>query len=341
MRTAHEELRPAFSRPGFLTFKRGEGELSSRFEPRCAFARISGLSLGRAEGPLAERARSFWEQAPTAVHLHLWARTQRLRRSEDPLQPTALEQAREALAAGAAERRLHVNQPARPGQAILDCVIVEPDQWWIGYREAVSPSSRWVGGEPPITPPPSMVSRAYLKMQEALLWSRLPLRPGQVFAEIGSAPGGSCQALLERRLQVIGVDPADMDPIVSAHPQFTHLRRRGVEVRRKDLAAAQWLSVDSNIAPRQTLEMLETLHEHEEVGFDGLLITLKMPDWDAADALPEHLRRIASWGYELVKPRHLFHNRQELCVLAVRRRSLLRKPRSKSGRKRPNRRGQS
>ena len=70
----------------------------------------------------------------------------------------------------------------------------------------------WVGGVPRIAPPEEMVSRAYLKMAEALEWSAIPLARGEVCVELGCSPGGAAQALLERGLFVIGIDPAEVDP---------------------------------------------------------------------------------------------------------------------------------
>ena len=323
---AHPELRFSFSRPGFQTFKR-ESDFPRGFAPRSAFARVSGLSLNKVSGDLESRSAEFWELAPNADHLHVWARTDRLERAED--EPSALLAAVQCLEPGAAERGLPVNRVARPNQSVLDCMVVEPDQWWIGWRETSSPPSRWVGGVPPIEAPSNMVSRAYLKMKEALLWSRLPIRGGDVVVEIGSAPGGACQALLETGAQVIGIDPAEMDPIVLAHPNFTHIQRRGAEIRRKDLSSVKWLCVDSNVAPQHTLDTLAALHEHDQVQFSGMLITLKMLDMSLAENLESYLAQIRQFGYQVAKPRHLYYNRQELCVAVARTPSVFRKPRKK------------
>ncbi|MCA9172931.1 MAG: hypothetical protein KDB14_00380 [Planctomycetales bacterium] len=343
---AHPELRFAYSRPGFMTYK---AETPAQ-DLRCAFARVHGETLGRASGSSAECAEAFWQIAdqqwltnasPAPRQLHIWARTDRLLRANTasandtevtelaPHANSPLQQAINALTPGAAERNMQINEVARPDHWILDCVVVEPEEWWAGRRRATSVPARWVGGFPPWAPPENMVSRAYLKMKEALAWSRMPIRAGDIVAEIGSAPGGACQALLELGAQVIGIDPAEMDPIVLVHPRFTHIRRRGVEVRRRDLAEARWLCVDSNISPDECLTMLESLHAHDQVQFNGMLITLKLPDWRLADQLDEFLERIRQCGYKTVKPRHLHFNRQELCIAAVRSAGLVRRPRHK------------
>ena len=74
---------------------------------------------------------------------------------------------------------------ARPGELVLDCVVVEEDLWWAGYHRAATVMSRYPGGMLDLTLPEDAVSRAWLKMEEALRWSRLPLTAGDRVAEIG------------------------------------------------------------------------------------------------------------------------------------------------------------
>src|SRR5262249_46319218 len=54
---------------------------------------------------------------------------------------------------------------ALPGQLVLDFVIVESNEWWLGYHRASSIASRWPGGIYPLELPADAVSRAYLKME--------------------------------------------------------------------------------------------------------------------------------------------------------------------------------
>jgi 23S rRNA (cytidine2498-2'-O)-methyltransferase len=201
---------------------------------------------------------------------------------------------------------------------VLDCVIVEPHEWWVGYHQAGPPHTCWPGGFCGARLPPHAVSRAYLKMEEAICWSQLPLQPGQRCAELGSAPGGAAQALLDRGLTVIGIDPAEMHPAVLAHPNFTHLRKRGDDVRRRDFRKVRWLFSDMNVAPQTMLDTVEGIVTHAEVNIRGLLLTLKLLDWSLAEHVPEYLFRIRTWGYKDLHARQLQHNRQEICVAALR-----------------------
>lgn len=332
----HPGFRLAYSRPGFVTFKLPDDERTAEaVELRSVFARTHGLSLGKVAGDTAERlAASVWQLAGDLRfdHLHVWQRDTALP-GEDGFEPGLTPLAEEVgrvialqMPAGPSRRVLPVNRVARSGQRVLDCLLVEPDQWWIGYHRALGMPSRWPGGVPKVPWPPEVVSRGYLKMAEALLWSRLPVAAGERCVEIGSAPGGSCQLLLERGLQVTGIDPAEMDPAVLEQPGFTHIRARPASLKRREFRSFRWLTVDSNVAPQHTLDTVEAIVTHRQVRIRGLLLTLKLPNWELAAAIPDYLQRVRSWGYHYVNARQLAFNRQEICVAALRTRSLRRPP---------------
>jgi hypothetical protein len=46
---------------------------------------------------------------------------------------------------------------------------------------------------------------------------------------------------------------------------------------------------------------------------------MKLPEWEHASLIPEHVERVRSWGYEWVEARQLSHNRREVCLAARRR----------------------
>ncbi len=200
---------------------------------------------------------------------------------------------------------------------MLDCILLEPGQWWVGTHRVGSVASQWPGGLSPLVLPPEAISRAWLKMEEALRWAELPIPAEAHWAEIGSAPGGSCQALLQRGYHVIGIDPAAMDPRILGYPRFTHIRRRSAAVRRRDLRKVRWLAADMNVPPAYTLDAVQSLVTHAEVHIRGMLLTLKLPQWKLAQEVPAYLDRIRSWGYNVVRARQLQHNRREFCVAAL------------------------
>jgi 23S rRNA (cytidine2498-2'-O)-methyltransferase len=183
---------------------------------------------------------------------------------------------------------------------------------------------RWPGGAIPVRLPEHAVSRAYAKIEEAVRWGALALAPGDECVEIGCAPGGATQALLDRGLFVTGIDPADVDPAVLAHPRFRHLKKRGKDVRRQEFIGVRWLAADMNIPPDATLDEVETIVTHAGVTIRGMVLTLKLSDWSLAERLPEFVQRVRSWGYRDVRVRQLVSGGQEVCLVALRRKALRR-----------------
>lgn len=322
------DFRLAYSRPGFLTFKLPTGhELPDDFNLRSVFARSYGFSLGktRADGDLA-RVHQIAELAGNQAFdkLHVFERD-RAAPGEHGFEPRITPQAEAAEAAirehwPSAATPLPGGKPlAKAGQSVLDCVLVEPAEWWIGYHRASGWASRRPGGMSRLSLPEDAVSRAYLKMEESLAWSRLPIAQADVAAELGCAPGGSCQALLKHGLNVIGIDPAAMPETLLADPHFHHLRKRASDVRRSVFRPVNWLFADMNVAPRYTLDAVGAIASSRHVQLRGLLLTLKLLEWELADEVPAYLTRIRGWGFPYVRARQLQHNRQEVCVAAMRR----------------------
>jgi 23S rRNA (cytidine2498-2'-O)-methyltransferase len=324
------DFRTGYTRPGYLTFKLPEQRyLAPDFRLQSVFARAYGFSLGNAskEDPAAA-AHEAWKLLGDrpVQRVHVWERD-RWEPGElgftPCISPRAVAAWEAVTKACPWPERLaggdHLTQPAAAGELVADVVLVEANQWWMGFHRARSVPSRWPGGIMSLHAPPHAVSRAWLKMEEALAWSQVPAKRGARFAELGSSPGGASQALLGHGFEVVGIDPAEMDAEVIADPGFRHIRRRAVQVPRKEFRKIRWLTADMNVAPAFTLDAVESIVCHAEVNIRGMLLTLKLPNWKLAGEVPSYLARVRSWGYNLVQARQLAHDRREICVAALQR----------------------
>jgi len=395
----HPELKFAFSKSGFLTFKLDSNDVfPEKFTLRSTFARTYGWSLGKLEGCeggqlaalamkqfLAVAASSAHPKTPTPlkkINLHIWERDPYIpgQKGFEPGISVLAEEVGEVFrgyptfpassspqegpdltstghqppptpqdscaaeidltksavdsdSPGLDNLQIRVNYPVPPDSLVFDVVLVEPNQWWIGYHYAVTPAGRWPGGVPDIDPETPPVSRAYFKAAEALAWSGIHIRPGQWCAEIGSAPGGCCQLLLEKGAKVIGIDPADMDPLITQHPNFVHFRMRGNEVKKKELASVKWLFADINLVPNYTLDTIAEIVQNQQVHVQGLVLTMKLADWSLADHIPAFRNKIGGLGFKVIKTRQLAFNRREFCLVAVKDKFVLRKNRQKFAKK--------
>lgn len=328
-----EGLKIAFSRPGFLTFKCEPGALPEKFHLKSTFARTCGWSIGNTTASdINDQIQPLLglDVLQRADHLHIWQRdrTQPGTKGFEPGPTVLARQAGEQVAtaiASATGKTIPVNRNAKADELVFDIVLVEPDNWWFGYHYAVARSQCWPGGVPRMDLDKEVVSRAYYKLQEALLWSGIRVQASDVCAEIGSSPGGACQLLLEKGATVIAVDPAELDPEIANHENLIHLRCRGREVRRKDLKDVRWLISDINVTPNYTLDTIADIIASQHTrSIRGLILTLKITDWKLAADIPVWKQRISDLGFQIVKTRQLAFNRNEICLVAARDRYALR-----------------
>jgi 23S rRNA (cytidine2498-2'-O)-methyltransferase len=312
------ELSRAVWRRGAVTFRVPAGETPAALHTPAGlvFARtvihscgqVTGTDMATLVGAVHDRTGAYaWDD------IHVWPREPRV--EGDPAVIRA------ALVAGLDPIRRGlvptVAAPTRLGALVLDCAIDGPDRWWVGWHVADTPSGAWPGGMYPHGLPADKVSRAWLKLDEAIATFALALEPGKRAIELGAAPGGACQRLLEAGLLVTGIDPALVDDQVARHPNFTQWRMRARDVKLRQLRGFDWVVADMNIDPKSTLDAIERVVSAPGTPPRGIIATLKLPTWSRAAELPEWLARFAGWGYT-TRARQLSTGGREICVVAER-----------------------
>jgi len=309
-----------------VTFRVAESALAGT-EPGPAvaaelvFARAVVHSLGQVTGKdppaLAEAAVSLARTAGTGfLNVHVWSRTESPGRgprlATDPA-PAVRSSLLELLGLPAA------TPPVAPlGELVLDCVIDEPGRAWVGWHRVADVASAWPGGIHPAAAEPlpaGVVSRAWLKLDEAIRVFGIPLSAGERAIELGAAPGGACQRLLEAGQSVVAVDPAVLDPAVASSAALTHWRMRARDVPLERFRGCAWLVADMNIDPTSTLLALGRVATAPGVHLAGIIATLKIPHWSRAAELPAWLEAFRSWGF-LPRARQLSSAGREVCVVA-------------------------
>lgn len=325
----YPELKFSFSRPGFLTFK-SPSELPPDYELRAVFARAYGLSLGKVKTlpELLEKARGLGIGKP---RLHLFERDLHPH-SEEPM----------GYEKGARARILRAEIEALPGFAevfekdpfaaagdwVFDAVVVEENEFWWGVHQHSPLHSRAPGADPGFVLPEDAPSRAYLKLEEALDWSGAPLKAGDHAVEIGSAPGGASLALLRRGVNVVGIDPGEMDPRVlrfRGGARFEHIMRPVATVPREELPeSVEWLLLDMNVEPRISLFSVDRLATRMSDTLLGMILTVKLNQWDFAKQVPHWLEHVRLMGMSKVRATQLAHSGREIVIYGITRKGLSR-----------------
>ena len=172
-------------RRGVVTFRLGGFDPPDDFFPDLVFARSVIRSLGQVTG---SDARELAAKAAALAGAAGWRRVHAW--SRDPRTEADLDSICKAVIA-AASLPSDASAATQPGDLVLDCIVDAADRWWVGWHRAATPPSCWPGGLYPATLPADKVSRAWLKLDEAIATFSIPLQPGQRAIELGASPGGA------------------------------------------------------------------------------------------------------------------------------------------------------
>lgn len=329
----HPTLKFAFSRPGFLTFK-SEKPVSGNFELNSIFSRAYGLSFGKIKGSdlPAEVVEIIRQWGDSVSAIHFWERDLHIPGEEpkgflpgkfvDTIQPRLFN----AIRATQPKMTVNPRTAVSNGTGILDLVVVEPEEWWVGYHLHGPFHSPFPGGRAQIDMPTAAPSRAFIKMEEAITWSQAPLKPGDIAVELGSAPGGAVYSLLMRGLKVVGIDPAQMDPKILKHRDFMHIRSPVSDVLREDLPErVDWLVLDMNVSPAISIFAVDRLVTRMKSSLLGVLLTVKLNQWKMAEQIPSMLDHLRAMGISQLRATQLSNNRREIFIYGLTRKGLQRR----------------
>lgn len=168
----------------------------------------------------------------------------------------------------------------------------------------------WAPGERPI-------SRAELKLREAIEQFDLRLPDDGRALDLGAAPGGWTRVLAEHVGEVVSVDPADLDERVTELENVTHLRCRAEELEPEAVGRFDVLTNDMNLDPPRSAQLMCEMARLLRSG--GLAVmTIKFVTRRRKRHIGE-ATNILSRCYEDVRVAHMPHNARETTVLMRRR----------------------
>jgi 23S rRNA (cytidine2498-2'-O)-methyltransferase len=275
-------LRPSYSRPGFMTFKGDEKKVA--FNP--LMARVSGECLGK-------KSRAEVLAFPRAWIFSL--------NPDQPMPPELLALSEKSL--------------FKVGEIVTLVVMVKSEEFWVGsYR--LERTHMQTPGEVSSILLRETPSRAYYKLAEAWEVFELDFCPGQRVLELGSAPGGASQFLLEQEMKVLGVDPGKMDEVILGHKNFRHLPRALESLTQDKLPEdVDWIISDVNLPPTVVLREIERL-----LGFlspEGVVVNLKLNQDKHLQSLESFKQAFKRKGFAQVELKYLPSHRREIALIAT------------------------
>ncbi|NBC68086.1 SAM-dependent methyltransferase [Paenibacillus sacheonensis] len=253
---------------------------------------------------LVRHARMRWENGSTAIHL---------RRVEGTSFPYSAADTKAVLDAVIME--LGGETTMQSPEQILS-IFAGQSELYVGWGTPAEQLSDWPGGAIRFQREDDQISRAKFKLLEAERAFKLYLETFREALDIGAAPGGWTQLLLERGLRVTSVDPAELHPKLAAYPRLTALKKNASDVQFAP-GTFDLLVCDMSWSPMQ---MAKLVLEKADALRDGAaaVITVKLMHKKPLQTIRDVVSKLET-VFELRKAKQLFHNRDEITLYLVKR----------------------
>jgi 23S rRNA (cytidine2498-2'-O)-methyltransferase len=229
-------------------------------------------------------------------------------------------QINQALAALIAEETDAIEHIKKP-QVVLS-LLCTMQTGYLGISPVEENLSSWPGGARHFARTPEQISRAEFKLLEALEVFGLELPSQGRALDLGAAPGGWTRLALDAGLQVVAVDPAHLDVRLEKRRGLEpyrgyaeHYLEEATNKRYRFDCILNDMRMDSRDAARLLVQAAHCLKS------DGFVLSVfklphATPDINPLLTLKDALN-ILSQEYHIVQARQLFHNRQEVTVVAA------------------------
>jgi 23S rRNA C2498 (ribose-2'-O)-methylase RlmM len=279
----HPELRFSYSTKGFVTFKLIESKLR---HTEFIFCRHYGEFVQK--GKTFEELKPSWEKSNVRLYYNL-------------------------AGENFYEQKLNL------ADEVLEIIQIKENEYYLGKFHVKNKSNTFIGGRLNLSLPIEAPSRAYLKILEGALKVGISFSSDENALEIGSSPGGATYALLEKGLNVIGVDPGVMDPICLNHKNFKHFKNSIQDFKPEQIQQkVDWLLVDMNLAPEATLNEIEKILLEIESEMKGAFITLKLTKFSLVSKIQFYKKILIRLGFSPEYLTQLPSHKQEFLMYVTR-----------------------
>ena len=193
-------------------------------------------------------------------------------------------------------------------------VIVTERGVYAGLSDAKFNLSKWPGGKRRFSKEYETISRASFKLLEAIETFSLDFGTAEFAADLGAAPGGWTKVLLDLGLNVVCVDPAELDPRVARDSRVEHFKGLAEDFVK---TASSSFDLVVNDVRMDVFDSVRIMLDIRAVIKDGgmIIMTFKLPMKKRKQQIRKGLE-LLSEGFEVLYAKQLFHNRSEITVVA-------------------------
>jgi 23S rRNA (cytidine2498-2'-O)-methyltransferase len=200
------------------------------------------------------------------------------------------------------------------GGFLLQICQIAPDRVLVGVLAGKDSPTLAPGGRDRSRMPAGAPSRAGRKLVEAFTWIGRAPEAGEVCVDLGAAPGGWTAVLLDRRCQVIAVDPAQLAPELRGRKGVVHVKASAFDFAPDE--PADWLFCDMAWRPLEVAALLAKWARRRWA--TTLVANVKLPMKQRVELVRRVLAIVTEGGWRDARARQLYHDREEVTLTAWR-----------------------
>ena len=203
----------------------------------------------------------------------------------------------------------------RAGMTQVLSVCIANNQILLGVNGIASALSDWPGGRVRLSKPKGQIARSEFKLEELFRTTDLkPPRQGRAL-DLGASPGGWTRILRDYGLDVVAVDPADLDQRLRDDRRIRHVRTTAGPFLAEADEQFNVIVNDMRMDPAMSTGLMVEASDLLAPG-GMMILTLKLSPHGAVRAIRNSLARLDE-VVEVVFARQLHHNRNEITVVAT------------------------
>jgi len=157
------------------------------------------------------------------------------------------------------------------------------------------------------------INRSQLKLRQALIHFNIDLTQVKTCLDLGASPGGFSKELSNHNINIIAIDPANLDKRLDNNKNIKHLKIKVNEFKTNN--EFDLIVNDMNMHPTESANTMITLSKFLKNNKPAIM-TIKCPSINVFKYIKQS-KQILKKHYEKFEVQHLPNNRMEITIKMV------------------------
>ena len=189
-------------------------------------------------------------------------------------------------------------------------ILINKNKCFVGFSKTEYNLSKWNGGEVRYSYG-NCISRAEFKLMELFDFISIDSFNYKTALDLGCAPGGWSKVLLDKKLKITGVDPAEVDKTLLNSANFKHFKGLSEDFKKVNKNSFDIIVNDMKIDYKASIKIVKSFLKN--LNKNGIVImTIKL---FKNDNVEEAINTVKNNFQNIILIKQLYHNRSEFTVV--------------------------